>query len=105
MPEEVTALQRKSVVENTLNWVNQFENYCKDTNLSGKLSDISDPNQLEEELCKYFTIYHKTTSDKYSVIFLQSAINTLNQYFNCKTSKIKLIDLNNKKAHSDLWHT
>ncbi|CAG8807528.1 10891_t:CDS:2, partial [Cetraspora pellucida] len=36
-PEKVTSLQKKSVVENihrsTLNWLKQFENYHKDTNL------------------------------------------------------------------------
>ncbi|CAG8755310.1 6600_t:CDS:2, partial [Dentiscutata erythropus] len=82
-PEEVTSLQKKSVVENThrstLNWTKQFENYRKDTNLPGELSDISNPKQLEKELCKYFT------------------------YFNGETSKLKLIDLNDKKAHPDLW--
>ncbi|CAG8817685.1 14604_t:CDS:2, partial [Dentiscutata erythropus] len=41
--------------------------------------------------------------DEYSVKSLQSAINALNQYFNGKTSKIKLIDLNDKKTHPDLW--
>ncbi|CAG8463664.1 15791_t:CDS:2 [Racocetra fulgida] len=108
-PEEVIALQRKSVVENiyksTLNWINQFEKYHKDTNLPGKLSDISDSKQLEEELCKYFTVCHKANGDEYSVTSLQSAINAFNQYFNDKTSKIKLIDLNNKKAYPDLWQT
>ncbi|CAG8583678.1 25812_t:CDS:2, partial [Racocetra persica] len=61
-----------------------FEKYRKDTNLPGKLSDISDLKQLEEELCKYFTVYHKANSDEYSVISLQSAINTFNRYFNAK---------------------
>ncbi|CAG8752096.1 11274_t:CDS:1, partial [Racocetra fulgida] len=109
IPEEVIALQRKSVVENThkstLNWINQFEKYHKDTNLPGKLSNISDSKQLEEELCKYFTIYRKTNGDEYSVISFQSAINAFNWYFNSKTSKIKPIDLNNKKAHPDFWQT
>ncbi|CAG8842067.1 29044_t:CDS:2, partial [Racocetra persica] len=56
-----------------------FENYHKDTNLPGELSDISNPKQLEEELCKYFTVCCKTNGDEYSVVSLQSAINcTLN---------------------------
>ncbi|KAF0483847.1 zinc finger mym-type protein 2-like [Gigaspora margarita] len=63
------------------------------------------PNQLEEELCKYFTVCYKTTSDEYSVTSLQFAINALNRYFNGETSKIKPINLNNKKAHPDLWRT
>ncbi|RIB20630.1 hypothetical protein C2G38_2178799 [Gigaspora rosea] len=95
IPEEITALQRKSV----------FENYHKDTKLLSKLFDISNPNQFKKELCKYFTVYRKTNGNKYSVTFLQFAINALNQYFNGETSKIKLIDLNDKKAHSDFWHT
>ncbi|CAG8630029.1 10732_t:CDS:1, partial [Dentiscutata heterogama] len=82
-----------------------FEKYHKDTNLSGELSNISDSKQLEEKLCKYFTVYRKANSDKYSVKSLQSAINALNQYFNSETSKIKLINLNDKKTHPDLWHT
>ncbi|CAG8794164.1 24599_t:CDS:1, partial [Racocetra persica] len=73
-------------------------------NLLGELSDISNPKQLEEELCKYFTICHKTNSDEYSVTFFQFAINALNWYFNGKTSKLKPINLNDKKAYSDLWH-
>ncbi|CAG8735967.1 18032_t:CDS:1, partial [Racocetra fulgida] len=108
-PEEIISLQKKSVVENTyrstLNWTNQFENYRKDTNLPGELSDISNPKQLEEELCKYFTVCCKTNGDEYSVASLQSAINALNWYFNGKTSKLKSIDLNDKKAHPDLWYT
>ncbi|CAG8783707.1 26230_t:CDS:2, partial [Dentiscutata erythropus] len=85
-PEEVISLQKKSVVENThrsiLNWTKQFENYRKDTNLPGELSNISNPKQLEEELCKYFTVCRKTNGDEYSVTSLQSAINALNRYFN-----------------------
>ncbi|CAG8817700.1 3225_t:CDS:2, partial [Gigaspora rosea] len=100
---------RKSVVENThkstLNWINQFENNRKVTNLLVELFDISDPNQLKEKLCKYFTVCRKTNGDEYSVTSLQSAINALNWYFNDETSKIKPIDLNNKKAHPDLWCT
>ncbi|CAG8451451.1 5142_t:CDS:2, partial [Dentiscutata heterogama] len=106
-PEEVTSLQKKSVVENThrstLNWTSQFEKYRKDTNLPGELFDISNPKQLEEELCKYFTMCHKANGDDYSVTSLQSAINAFNRYFNGETSKLKPIDLNNKKAHPDLW--
>ncbi|CAG8833899.1 33329_t:CDS:2, partial [Racocetra persica] len=80
-----------------------FKNYRKDTNLPGELSDISNPKQLEEELCKYFTVCRKTNGDEYSVASLQYAINALNWYFNSETSKLKLIDLNDKKAHPDLW--
>ncbi|CAG8823017.1 16371_t:CDS:2, partial [Cetraspora pellucida] len=80
-------------------------NYHKDTNLLGELSDISNPKQLEEELCKYFTVCCKTNGDEYSVASLQSAINALNRYFNDETSKLKPIDLNDKKAHPDLWCT
>ncbi|CAG8614552.1 4878_t:CDS:2, partial [Racocetra fulgida] len=93
MLKEITSLQKKSVTS-------QFEKYRKDTNLHGELSDISNPKQLEEELCKYFTVCRKANSDEYSVASLQSAINAFNQYFN---GEIKLIDLNNKKAHPDLW--
>ncbi|CAG8488682.1 35514_t:CDS:2, partial [Racocetra persica] len=82
-----------------------FENYRKDTNLPGELSDISNPKQLEEKLCKYFTVCRKTNGNEYSVASLQSAINTLNRYFNGETSKLKPIDLNDKKAHPDLWRT
>ncbi|CAG8784745.1 12367_t:CDS:2, partial [Racocetra persica] len=109
IPEEIVLLQRKSVAKNThrstLNWVNQFELYQKNTNLLGELSDILNPKQLEEELCKYFTICRRANGNEYSVVSLQSVINAFNRYFNGETSKLKPIDLNNKKVHPDLWCT
>ncbi|CAG8705938.1 18545_t:CDS:2, partial [Gigaspora rosea] len=94
---EITALQRKSVVENThkstLNWINQFENYRKDTNLPGELFNISDPNQLEEELCKYFTVYRKTNGDEYSRISFNKNMKSGNyeiKLFQSKTNQRSL---------------
>ncbi|CAG8790065.1 2860_t:CDS:1, partial [Acaulospora morrowiae] len=64
---------------------------------------IADVKQLEDELIKYFTVMRKNNGTPYSTSSIRSCLFVLNRFFNSDLSKIKPIDLNDKKIFSDLW--
>ncbi|CAG8550641.1 733_t:CDS:2, partial [Gigaspora rosea] len=67
---------------------NKFQEYRLDVELEGAPEDIDDTSNDGSE---------------YTVSSLLSAVRVINRFYNSKISKVKPVDLCNKKAFSSLW--
>ncbi|KAF0518632.1 zinc finger mym-type protein 2-like [Gigaspora margarita] len=105
--EQLSYLRNKSKVQNThrstQNWINKFQEYRSDVGLEGAPEDIDDTSKLETQLCEYFTVAKKSDGSEYTVSSLLSAVRAINRFYNSNFSKVKPVDLCDKKAFPSLW--
>ncbi|KAF0495077.1 zinc finger mym-type protein 2-like [Gigaspora margarita] len=68
--------------------------------LEGAPEDIDNTSKLETQLCEYFTMAKKSDKSEYTISSLLSAVRAINRFYNSNISKVKPVNLCNKKAFS-----
>ncbi|CAG8832208.1 11379_t:CDS:2, partial [Gigaspora margarita] len=83
--EQIQYLRDKSKVRNTekstLNWIQKFQKYRSDVELEGVAEEVDNANELEVQLCEYFTVAEKGDGSPYSVSSLLAAIRAINRFY------------------------
>ncbi|KAF0509126.1 zinc finger mym-type protein 2-like [Gigaspora margarita] len=74
-----------------------------DVRLEGVPEDIDDISKLEIQLCEYFTVAKKSDRSEYTVLSLLSTVRAINRFYNSNVSKVKPVNLYDKKVFSSLW--
>ncbi|GES80012.1 hypothetical protein GLOIN_2v1470960 [Rhizophagus clarus] len=97
--KNIEFFQNFSKVKNTeaatSNWIGQLENFQQSSQYEGKVEDICDKEELEQQLCAYIASMKKSNGKEYSVNSVRAAVAAINRhlqrYSKVENGKVKFL--------------
>jgi hypothetical protein len=88
--------------KSTNNWVMQLERFRKDLNLNGKIEDVKNENELEEQLVKFIVAMHKVDGKEYKAQSIKVGIYAIARHLS-EHSVIQRVNILNQEKFYKLW--